>query len=162
MDSEYGEKLDFIRTFPFVSVGPLALGIISFGIGIGVLAGGKGVLVPIVMILIGAALLLYSIKQIVFSGAILYENAVVARTPFKTNCIKREDIRAIFWEMEGASSLNSRAPRRNQSYADIILKNGKTGFRMSSGFYRDLNTKLGAYQQKYNIARDLETKKKFG
>ncbi len=163
MENEYGERIDKISTFPFVSIGPLALGIILFGVGVGEIIASiqnkSSLILPIVLLLVGIILLLYSFKQILICGAILYENGIVTKTAFKTRYIKRDEIRAILWEMEGASSVNSRAPRRNQAYADIILNNGKTGFKMSSGFYRDLNSKLGGYQQKYNIARTLETKK---
>ncbi|NLO47574.1 MAG: hypothetical protein GX111_04540 [Clostridiales bacterium] len=165
MENEFGEKIDSIRTFPFVSVGPLVLGIIFFGVGIGnmisAISGKSKLFLPIVLVVVGVALLLYSFKQIVLSGVYLYENGIVTKTAFKTQNIKREDIRAILWEMEGASSVNSRAPRRNQAYADIILNNGKTGFKMSSGFYRDLNAKLGVYQDTYKIPRTLETKKRY-
>lgn len=160
MDSDYGRKISTISTFPFVSMGQLFIGIILFAVGIGTMISGlKGsgkLVIPILLIVAGLLFLVYSIMQMVVCKVTLFENGIHIRTIFKSFFIKRDEIYAIYWEREGeVNPISSKAPKRNQSCADIIMKGGKTAFKMSSGFYRDLDKILGAYQDNYKISRKV-------
>ena len=92
MENEFGEKIDSIRTFPFVSVGPLVLGIIFFGVGIGnmisAISGKSKLFLPIVLVVVGVALLLYSFKQIVLSVFICMKTGLSQRQPSKRKISK--------------------------------------------------------------------------
>jgi len=98
-------------------------------------------------------LLAYCIKTIM-GKVVCYENAIVIKETFKTTVIPRDKIAAIFWERPGANASNEKV-RTNVNVADIILAGGRTHYRISDGYYSNVDI-LGKYQNEYKIPMEIK------
>ena len=105
------------------------------------------------LMLVGVLLLIYCIKTIM-GRVICYENAIVIKETFKTTVIPREKIAAIFWERPGAKASNEKV-RTNVNVADIILVGGRQHYKISDGYYSNVEV-LGLYQNEYKIPMEIK------
>ena len=85
---------------------------------------------------------------------VCYENAIVIKETFKTTVIPRDKIAAIFWERPGANASNDKV-RTNVNVADIILEGGHKHYRISDGYYSNVDI-LGKYQNDYKIPMEIK------
>ena len=157
MEEKYGAKFGEAKTLFIAVSGVFMLAVIVFVAGVAVLGYGlsKGAFKPISipLLVVGLALIVYCVKTL--SGTVTcYENGIVIKETFKTTEIKREDIAAIYWEHPGANSSNEKV-RTNVNTADIILIGGRRHYKISDGYYSNVEV-LGRYQQKYNIPQEIK------
>ena len=153
MEENYGKKIGEAKTLPLAVSGMLMVAFIFLIAGI-----SKGKFeslgtTGIVLFLVGAVLLAYCIKTIM-GKVVCYENAIVIKETFKTTVIPREKIAAIFWERPGANASNEKV-RTNVNVADIILAGGRTHYRISDGYYSNVDI-LGKYQNEYKIPMEIK------
>ncbi|MDD6239753.1 MAG: hypothetical protein PUA87_10060 [Oscillospiraceae bacterium] len=160
MEENYGKKIGEAKTLPLAVSGMLMVAFIFLIAGISVMGYGisKGKFeslgtTGIVLFLVGAVLLAYCIKTIM-GKVVCYENAIVIKETFKTTVIPRDKIAAIFWERPGANASNERV-RTNVNVADIILAGGRTHYRISDGYYSNVDI-LGKYQNEYKIPMEIK------
>lgn len=160
MEENYGKKIGEAKTLPLAVSGMLMVAFIFLIAGISVMGYGisKGKFeslgtTGIVLFLVGAVLLAYCIKNIM-GKVVCYENAIVIKETFKTTVIPRDKIAAIFWERPGANASNERV-RTNVNVADIILAGGRTHYRISDGYYSNVDI-LGKYQNEYKIPMEIK------
>ena len=160
MEENYGKKIGEAKTLPLAVSGMLMVAFIFLIAGISVMGYGisKGKFeslgtTGIVLFLVGAVLLAYCIKTIM-GKVVCYENAIVIKETFKTTVIPRDKIAAIFWERPGANASNEKV-RTNVNVADIILAGGRTHYRISDGYYSNVDT-LGKYQNEYKIPMEIK------
>ena len=160
MEENYGKKIGEAKTLPLAVSGMLMVAFIFLIAGISVMGYGisKGKFeslgtTGIVLFLVGAVLLAYCIKTIM-GKVVCYENAIVIKETFKTTVIPRDKIAAIFWERPGANASNEKV-RTNVNVADIILAGGRTHYRISDGYYFNVDI-LGKYQNEYKIPMEIK------
>ena len=160
MEENYGKKIGEAKTLPLAVSGMLMVAFIFLIAGISVMGYGisKGKFeslgtTGIVLFLVGAVLLAYCIKTIM-GKVVCYENAIVIKETFRTTVIPREKIAAIFWERPGANASNEKI-RTNVNVADIILAGGRTHYRISDGYYSNVDI-LGKYQNEYKIPMEIK------
>lgn len=160
MEENYGKKIGEAKTLPLAVSGMLMVAFIFLIAGISVMGYGisKGKFeslgtTGIVLFLVGAVLLVYCIKTIM-GKVVCYENAIVIKETFKTTVIPRDKIAAIFWERPGANASNEKV-RTNVNVADIILAGGRTHYRISDGYYSNVDI-LGKYQNEYKIPMEIK------
>ena len=160
MEENYGKKIGEAKTLPLAVSGMLMVAFIFLIAGVSVMGYGisKGKFeslgtTGIVLFLVGAVLLAYCIKTIM-GKVVCYENAIVIKETFKTTVIPREKIVAIFWERPGANASNEKV-RTNVNVADIILAGGRTHYRISDGYYSNVDI-LGKYQNEYKIPMEIK------
>ena len=160
MEENYGKKIGEAKTLPLAVSGLLMVAFIFLIAGISVMGYGisKGKFeslgtTGIVLFLVGAVLLAYCIKTIM-GKVVCYENAIVIKETFKTTVIPRDKIAAIFWERPGANASNEKV-RTNVNVADIILAGGRTHYRISDGYYSNVDI-LGKYQNEYKIPMEIK------
>ena len=160
MEENYGKKIGEAKTLPLAVSGMLMVAFIFLIAGISVMGYGisKGKIeslgtTGIVLFLVGAVLLAYCIKTIM-GKVVCYENAIVIKETFKTTVIPRDKIAAIFWERPGANASNEKV-RTNVNVADIILAGGRTHYRISDGYYSNVDI-LGKYQNEYKIPMEIK------
>ncbi len=160
MEENYGKKIGEAKTLPLAVSGMLMVAFIFLIAGISVMGYGisKGKFeslgtTGIVLFLVGAVLLAYCIKTIM-GKVVCYENAIVIKETFKTTVIPRDKIAAIFWERPGANASNEKV-RTNVNGADIILAGGRTHYRISDGYYSNVDI-LGKYQNEYKIPMEIK------
>ncbi len=156
MEEKYGKKFGEAKTLPLAVSGILMLAIIVLIAGIAVLgygiSKGKFNVIGLLMMIIGALILAYCVKTIM-GKVVCYENAIVITETFKTTVIPREDIAAIFWERPGANASNEKV-RTNVNVADIILAGGRKHYKISDGYYSNVEV-LGLYQNEYKIPMEI-------
>ena len=160
MEENYGKKIGEAKTLPLAVSGMLMVAFIFLIAGVSVMCYGisKGKFeslgtTGIVLFLVGAVLLAYCIKTIM-GKVVCYENAIVIKETFKTTVIPRDKIAAIFWERPGANASNEKV-RTNVNVADIILAGGRTHYRISDGYYSNVDI-LGKYQNEYKIPMEIK------
>ena len=160
MEENYGKNIGEAKTLPLAVSGMLMVAFIFLIAGISVMGYGisKGKFeslgtTGIVLFLVGAVLLAYCIKTIM-GKVVCYENAIVIKETFKTTVIPRDKIAAIFWERPGANASNEKV-RTNVNVADIILAGGRTHYRISDGYYSNVDI-LGKYQNEYKIPMEIK------
>ena len=160
MEENYGKKIGEAKTLPLADSGMLMVAFIFLIAGVSVMGYGisKGKFgslgtTGIVLFLVGAVLLAYCIKTIM-GKVVCYENAIVIKETFKTTVIPRDKIAAIFWERPGANASNEKV-RTNVNVADIILAGGRTHYRISDGYYSNVDI-LGKYQNEYKIPMEIK------
>ena len=160
MEENYGKKIGEAKTLPLAVSGMLMVAFIFLIAGISVMGYGisKGKFeslgtTGIVLFLVGAVLLAYCIKTIM-GKVVCYENAIVIKETFKTTVIPRDKIAALFWERPGANASNEKV-RTNVNVADIILAGGRTHYRISDGYYSNVDI-LGKYQNEYKIPMEIK------
>ena len=160
MEENYGKKIGEAKTLPLAVSGMLMVAFIFLIAGISVMGYGisKGKFeslgtTGIVLFLVGAVLLAYCIKTIM-GKVVCYENAIVIKETFKTTVIPRDKIAAIFWERPGANASNEKV-RTNVNVADIILAGVRTHYRISDGYYSNVDI-LGKYQNEYKIPMEIK------
>ena len=160
MEENYVKKIGEAKTLPLAVSGMLMVAFIFLIAGISVMGYGisKGKFeslgtTGIVLFLVGAVLLAYCIKTIM-GKVVCYENAIVIKETFKTTVIPRDKIAAIFWERPGANASNEKV-RTNVNVADIILAGGRTHYRISDGYYSNVDI-LGKYQNEYKIPMEIK------
>ena len=160
MEENYGKKIGEAKTLPLAVSGMLMVAFIFLIAGVSVMGYGisEGKFeslgtTGIVLFLVGAVLLAYCIKTIM-GKVVCYENAIVIKETFKTTVIPRDKIAAIFWERPGANASNEKV-RTNVNVADIILAGGRTHYRISDGYYSNVDI-LGKYQNEYKIPMEIK------
>ena len=158
MEENYGKKIGEAKTLPLAVSGMLMVAFIFLIAGISVMGygiskGKFGSLGTTGIVLVGAVLLAYCIKTIM-GKVVCYENAIVIKETFKTTVIPRDKIAAIFWERPGANASNEKV-RTNVNVADIILAGGRTHYRISDGYYSNVDI-LGKYQNEYKIPMEIK------
>ena len=160
MEENYGKKIGEAKTLPLAVSGMLMVAFIFLIAGVSVMGYGisKGKFeslgtTGIVLFLVGAVLLAYCIKTIM-GKVVCYEKAIVIKETFKTTVIPRDKIAAIFWERPGANASNEKV-RTNVNVADIILAGGRTHYRISDGYYSNVDI-LGKYQNEYKIPMEIK------
>ena len=160
VEETYGKKIGEAKTLPLAVSGMLMVAFIFLiarisvmGYGISKGSFGSLAVTGIVLLLVGIVLLAYCIKTIM-GKVICYENAIVIKETFKTTVIPREKIAAIFWERPGANASNEKV-RTNVNVADIILAGGHQHYRISDGYYSNVDI-LGKYQSDYKIPMEIK------
>ncbi len=157
MEEKYGKKIGEAKPLFIAISGMLMVAAVFLIAGVAVMGysiskGGFN-FVSIPLLLVGLLLLGYCIKTMQ-GGVICYENGVVIKETFKTTEIQRDDIAAIYWEHPGASVSNEKM-RTNVNVADIILVGGRKHFKISDGYYSNVDV-LGHYQQQYKIPQEIK------
>lgn len=160
MKENYGPKFGEAKTLPLAVSGILMIAFILIVAGAAVLgyaisksAGLKMIVVGVILLVVGLVILAYCVKTIM--GKVeCFENAIVITETFKTTVIPREKIAAIYWERPGANASNEKV-RTNVNVADIILEGGRKQYRISDGYYSNVEV-LGLYQNKYKIPQEIK------
>jgi hypothetical protein len=157
MEEKYGKKFGVAKTLPLAVSGMLMVSIVIIIAGVSVLGYGisKGNFSPVglVLLLVGLVMLAYCIK-VMMGNVTCYENGIVITQAFKKIEIPREKIAAIFWERPGANASNERV-RTNVNVADIILVGGREHYKVSDGYYSNVEV-LGLYQNEYGIPAEIK------
>ena len=157
MEEKYGKKFGEAKTLPVAVSGILMVACIVIVAGIAVLGVGisKGKFNPVglVILIVGVLLFIHCVKTI--NGKVIcYENAIVIKEAYKSTVIPREKIAAIYWERPGANASNERV-QTNVNVAQIILVGGRTNYRISDGYYSNVEV-LGLYQSEYKIPQEIK------
>ncbi len=154
MEEKYGKLHDKIDSVPFTVLGQLAIGVFCCLGGGLTIANGISAL-SIILIVVGIALIVYGIRGMFIAKIYLYDDAVVIVEALKKTVIMREDLYAIYWSYAGANEVNSRAANKNVNTAEFLAKGGRAICKVSDGVWKDMMTKLGAWQDEYKIPRDV-------
>ena len=157
MEEKYGKKFGEAKTLPLAVSGLMMVAacIVIAGVATFAYKIYKGGFSPVglVLIIVGALMWVHCIKTLL-GNVVCYENGIVIKQAYKTIEIPREDIAAIFWERPGASASNSRQ-QTNVNIADIILVGGKGHYKISDGYYSNVEV-LGLYQNEYKIPTEIK------
>ncbi len=165
MEQKYGKKLRKFGTVPMGFMPFICLEIvliIIFGVCVNsaLKAGNLFSTAVIITFILAAVVMVLVVRLIVVSSVELYENAIVVRGLFKVDEYPLEKISAILWTFPGANAVNERAPRTNNTSAELIVKGAAKGVKLSCDYYKDLEKPLTAYQNEKGIPSDLETRSK--
>lgn len=157
MEEKYGKKFGEAKTLPLAVSGILMVACVIIVAGVAVLGYGisKGCfnVVGLILLIVGLLLFAHCVKTIM--GKVeCYENAIIIKEAYKTTVIPREKIAAIFWERPGANSSNDKV-QTNVNVADIILVGGRTHYRISDGYYSNVEV-IGLYQSEYKIPHEIK------
>lgn len=157
MEEKFGKKLGEAKPLFIAVSGMLMVAAVFLIAGASVLgysiSKGDFNVVSIPLLLVGILLSAYCIKTMRGSVS-CYENGIVIQETFKTTEIPRENIAAIYWERPGASASNEKM-RTNATVADIILVGGRKHFKISDGYYSNVDI-LGLYQDRYKIPQEIK------
>ena len=157
MEEKYGKKFGEAKTLPLAVSGLLMVGCIVIVAGVAVLgvsiSKGNFSVPGLVILLVGLLLFAHCVKTIM-GKVICYENAIVIKEAYKTTEIPRDQIAAIQWERPGANSSNDKV-RTNVNVADIILAGGRKHYRISDGYYSNVDV-IGLYQSEYKIPSEIK------
>ena len=165
MEQKYGKKIRKFGTVPMVFM-PFICLLIALIVVFGALLNSnlkKGSLISLPLIIafvLMIAVLVIVIRLIAVARVELYDNAIVVYKLFGVDEYPLEKISAILWTFPGANAANSRAPRPNNTFAELIVKNQSKSVKLSADYYKDLEKPLTAYQNERNIPSDLETRTK--
>ena len=165
MEQKYGKKIRKFGTVPMVFM-PFICLLIALIVVFGAILNGNlksGNLISfalIVSFVLMIAVLIAVIRLIAVARVELYDNAIVVYKLFGVDEYPIEKISAILWTFPGANANNSRAPRTNNTFAELIVKGEPKGVKLSADYYKDLEKPLTAYQNERNIPSDLETRTK--
>lgn len=157
MEEKYGKKFGEAKTLPLAVSGLLMVACVIVVAGVAVLGVSisKGGFSVIGLILLIAGLLMFAHCVKTIMGKVeCFENAIVIKEAYKTTVIPRDQIAAIFWERPGANSSNDKV-RTNVNVADIILVGGRKHYRISDGYYSNVEV-LGLYQNEYKIPMEIK------
>lgn len=157
MEEKYGKKFGEAKTLPLAVSGILMVACVIVVAGVAVLGVSisKGSFSVIGLILLIAGLLMFAHCVKTIMGKVeCFENAIVIKEAYKTTVIPRDQIAAIFWERPGANSSNDKV-RTNVNVADIILVGGRKHYRISDGYYSNVEV-LGLYQNEYKIPMEIK------
>ncbi len=157
VEEKYGKKLGEAKPLLIAVSGMLMVAAVFLIAGVAVVGysvskGGFN-FVSIPLLLVGILVLVYCIKTMQ-GGVSCYENAVIIKETFKTTEIPRDEIAAIYWERPGASASNDKM-RTNANIADIIMTGGRRHFKVSDGYYSNVDV-LGLYQDRYKIPQEIK------
>ncbi len=157
MEEKYGKKFGEAKTLPLAVSGLLMVACVIIVAGVAVLAvsisKGSFNWVSIPLLLVGGLMFAHCVKTIL-GKVVCYENGIVIFQAYKTIELPREKIAAIFWERPGANSSNAKV-RTNVNVADIILVGGREHYRISDGYYSNVEV-LGLYQAEYKIPSEIK------
>ncbi|MBR6654289.1 MAG: hypothetical protein IKL27_06110 [Oscillospiraceae bacterium] len=165
MEQKYGKKIRKFGTVPMVFM-PFICLLVALIVIFGALLNSnlkKGSLISfplIIAFVLMIAVLVVVIRLIAVARVELYDNAIVVYKLFGVDEYPLEKISAILWTFPGANATNSRAPRTNNTFAELIVKNQSKSVKLSADYYKDLEKPLTAYQSERNIPSDLETRTK--
>ncbi len=157
MEEKYGKKFGEAKTLPLAVSGVLMVGCVIIVAGVAVLGVSisKGSFsVPGLILLIAGLLVFAHCVKTIMGKVECFENAIVIKEAYKTTVIPRDQIAAIFWERPGANSSNDKV-RTNVNVADIILVGGRKHYRISDGYYSNVEV-LGLYQNEYKIPMEIK------
>lgn len=157
MEEKYGKKFGEAKTLPLAVSGILMVACVIVVAGVAVLgvslSKGNFSVVGLIILLAGLLMFAHCVKTIM--GKVeCFENAIVIKEAYKTTVIPRDQIAAIFWERPGANSSNDKV-RTNVNVADIILVGGRKHYRISDGYYSNVEV-LGLYQNEYKIPMEIK------
>ncbi len=159
MEEKYGKLHDKISSVPFTVLGQLAIGFFCCLGGVltlmNAIKAGSIKPLPIILLVVGIALIVYAVRAMIVAKIYLYDDAVVIVEALKKTVIMREDLYAIYWSYAGANEINSRAANKNVNTAEFLAKGGRSIYKVSDGVWKDMMTKLGAWQDEYKIPRDV-------
>ena len=127
----------------------------AFWLGLTLSAGKPLPIGSLALLVLGVLIVAYCFYSLTKCGIYVYDRAVVVKEAFKTTELEQEDIRAMFWSFPGASEYNARAPRKNNTTCEFIMKNGKKGCKVSDAFYKNMEPPLSKWQSDRHIAKDL-------
>jgi len=165
MEQKYGKKIRKFGTVPMVFM-PFICLLVALIVVFGALLNSnlkKGAIISfplIIAFVLMIAVLIVVIRLIAVARVELYDNAIVVYKLFGVDEYPLEKISAILWTFPGANATNSRAPRTNNTFAELIVKNQSKSVKLSADYYKDLEKPLTAYQNERNIPSDLETRTK--
>ena len=165
MEQKYGKKIRKFGTVTMVFM-PFICLLIALIVVFGALLNSnlkKGSLISLPLIIafvLMIAVLVIVIRLIAVARVELYDNAIVVYKLFGVDEYPLEKISAILWTFPGANATNSRAPRTNNTFAELIVKNQSKSVKLSADYYKDLEKPLTAYQNERSIPADLETRTK--
>lgn len=147
---------------PMVCIGQFIVGICLVIGGIialrSAIVSSASPLYAIVLFLAGVLFIVYCARLLMYCRIDLHEKAIIVYQMFKTQEIPLDDIFAIYWDFPGQNSINSRGPNKNVTTAEILMEGGRLAYRVTSGIYKDVESKLGDYQASHDIQKDLEKK----
>lgn len=149
-----------LSTLPIAVLGMLIVGIaflIATVAQIYFLAskGSGSIVAVIVCALAMVATLGYSIYTLIKCKVYLYEKGIVVTKVGKDQEIPIEDIMCILWDFPGAAQGNDRGPRKNVTTAEVILSGHQKSFRISDGYYDNVEHGVGGWQTAHKIPREL-------
>ena len=165
MEQKYGKKIRKFGTVPMVFM-PFICLLVALIVVFGALLNSNlksGNIISfalIVAFVLMIAVLIVVIRLIAVARVELYDNAIVVYKLFGVDEYPLEKISAILWTFPGANATNSRAPRTNNTFAELIVKNQSKSVKLSADYYKGLEKPLTAYQNERNIPSDLETRTK--
>jgi len=165
MEQKYGKKIRKFGTVPMVFM-PFICLLIALIVVFGAILNGNlknGSIFSPAMVISGVLMILVLIvviRLIAVARVELYDNAIVVYKLFGVDEYPLEKISAILWTFPGANATNSRAPRTNNTFAELIVKGEPKGIKLSADYYKGLEKPLTAYQNERNIPSDLETRTK--
>ena len=165
MEQKYGKKIRKFGTVPMVFM-PFICLLIALIVVFGAILNGNlknGSIFSLAMVISGVLMILVLIvviRLIAVARVELYDNAIVVYKLFGVDEYPLEKISAILWTFPGANATNSRAPRTNNTFAELIVKGEPKGIKLSADYYKGLEKPLTAYQNERNIPSDLETRTK--
>ena len=165
MEQKYGKKIRKFGTVPMVFM-PFICLLIALIVVFGAILNGNlksGNIFSLALVVSGVlmiAVLVVVIRIIAVARVELYDNAIVVYKLFGVDEYPLEKISAILWTFPGANATNSRAPRTNNTFAELIVKGQSKSVKLSADYYKDLEKPLTAYQNERNIPSDLETRTK--
>ena len=166
MEQKYGKKIRKFGTVPMVFM-PFICLLVAVIVVFGAILNGNlkngGGLISLGLVISGVlmiAVLIIVIRLITVARVELYDNAIVVYKLFGVDEYPLEKVSAILWTFPGANATNSRAPRTNNTFAELIVKGEPKGIKLSADYYKDLEKPLTAYQHERNSPSDLETRTK--
>ncbi len=165
MEQKYGKKVNKFGTVPMVFM-PFICLLVALIVVFGAILNGNlksGNLISAALVISGVlmiAVLIIVIRLIAVARVELYDNAIVVYKLFGVDEYPLEKVSAILWTFPGANAVNSRAPRTNNTFAELIVKGEPKSIKLSADYYKGLEKPLTAYQNERNIPSDLETRAK--
>jgi hypothetical protein len=158
--SKYGKVEATMSTLPIAVAGMLIVGIcfliaVAAQIYFAVSKGSLSVVALIVCCVAAVALLGYSIYTLAQCKVYLFEKGIVAVHVGKVEEMPIEDITCILWDFPGAAQGNDKGPRKNVTTAEVIFRGHRKSFKMSDGYYDNVETNVGNWQAAHKIPREL-------
>jgi len=161
LKENYGKQIDSVGTVAINLIIPCIASIPVLIAWTNMLAGSGFSKATLFLMVLNAGLWGYAFLQRFRCKMLLYEKAIVIQGMFGQKVYPVKDIRAIYWSFPSANQINSRAPRKNNTSAEIVMSNGTKTLRIADSYYSKLEKKLSAYQNALNIPRDLEVAKEY-
>ncbi len=160
MEEKYGKVEATLSTLPIAVSGMLIVGVCFLiadvaQIYFAVARGSVSVPALVVCCVVTVILLGYSFYTLLKCKVFLCEKGIVVTSVGKTNEMPIEDIMCILWEFPGAAQGNDKGPRKNVTTAEVVCRGSHKSFKISDGYYSDVQSLVGNWQSAHKIPREL-------